>query len=54
MITRRGSKALIQVDGGVTTDNCQQLFAAGADCLIAGSSVFGSTDMIATIKKLKQ
>ena len=54
MITRRGSKALIQVDGGVTTDNCQQLFAAGADCLVAGSSVFGSSDMIATIKKLKQ
>jgi ribulose-phosphate 3-epimerase len=54
MITRRGSKALIQVDGGVTTDNCQQLFAAGADCLVAGSSVFGSDDMIATIKKLKQ
>ena len=54
LIERRGSKALIQVDGGVNTDNSKLLFAAGADCLVAGSSVFGSADVIGTIKALKQ
>lgn len=54
LIARRGSKALIQVDGGVNTENSKLLFAAGADCLVAGSSVFGSADVIGTIKALKQ
>ena len=54
LIERRGSKALIQVDGGVNTENSKLLFAAGADCLVAGSSVFGSADVIGTIKALKQ
>lgn len=53
MIERHGSKALIQVDGGVNTDNAAKLYAVGADCLVAGSAVFGSKDMIATIKALK-
>jgi len=53
MIERRGSKALIQVDGGVNTENAKKLFAAGANCLVAGSAIFGTTDMIATIKTLK-
>ena len=30
----------IQIDGGVTTDNAAALVAAGADVLVAGSSVF--------------
>lgn len=53
LIERRGSKTLIQVDGGVNTENSKLLFAAGADCLVAGSSVFGSEDVIETIKALK-
>lgn len=54
MITRRRSNALIQVDGGVNTENASKLYAAGANCLVAGSAVFGAHDMIATIKELKQ
>ncbi|HRU73313.1 MAG TPA: ribulose-phosphate 3-epimerase, partial [Paludibacteraceae bacterium] len=54
MIERRGSKALIQVDGGVSTENAAQLYAAGADCLVAGSAVFGSDDIMATIRKMKR
>ncbi|PIE84337.1 MAG: ribulose-phosphate 3-epimerase [Bacteroidia bacterium] len=33
---------LIQVDGGVTTQNAGQLWAAGADVLVAGSAVFSA------------
>jgi ribulose-phosphate 3-epimerase len=35
-----GSEARLQVDGGVTPDNAAAIVAAGADVLVAGSSVF--------------
>lgn len=47
MIDRRGSKALIQVDGGVGLDNWKQLREAGADVLVAGSAVYGAEDPMA-------
>ncbi len=40
MITRAGANTLIQVDGGVTLDNCAELVAAGADVLVSGSAFF--------------
>ena len=43
----------IQVDGGVNLDNCTRLKSAGADNLVAGSSVFKSTNPQETIAKLK-
>ncbi len=49
MLLKKNSDALIQVDGGVTEHNSQALFAAGADVLVAGSSVFGSDDPHAAI-----
>jgi len=53
LITEKGSSALIEVDGGVSTANAKELIAAGADVLVAGSFVFKSTDPKATIKSLK-
>lgn len=43
-IRRRGLSTRIEVDGGVTRDNIAGLAAAGADILVAGSSVFGTGD----------
>jgi ribulose-phosphate 3-epimerase len=40
MIDEKGSKALIQVDGGVGLDNWKELREAGADVLVAGSAVY--------------
>lgn len=40
---RTGSKALIEIDGGVGMGNHRQLVHTGADVLVAGNSVFGST-----------
>lgn len=54
MIDREGSKALIEIDGGVTVDNAPLLFNAGADVLVAGSTVFKSDDPIKTIEQLKK
>jgi len=36
-----GSKARLEVDGGVKPTNALQLVQAGADVLVAGSAVFG-------------
>ncbi len=47
-----GSKAEIEVDGGVKENNAQEIIDAGATVLVAGSAVYGSQDIPATIKKL--
>lgn len=44
LITAKDSKALIEVDGGVTLENASMLMQAGADVLVAGSSVFNAPD----------
>lgn len=53
MILKNHSKALIEVDGGVSNKNARQLIEAGADALVAGSFVFNSENPIETIEKLK-
>lgn len=42
LIQERGCHTLIEVDGGVTLANAPLLYQAGADVLVAGSSVFGT------------
>ena len=53
LIERTGSKALIQVDGGVNLDTGRRLVEAGADVLVAGNSVFKAPDPVAMIHELK-
>ena len=53
-IERRGGKALIQVDGGVSTENAGALREAGAGVLVAGSSVFKSQDPVAAMAALRE
>ena len=53
LITESGSSALIEIDGGVTLDNAALLHEAGADVLVAGNTVFGSSDPLQTIAELK-
>lgn len=53
LIDRRGSKALIEIDGGVNRETGLRLVKAGADVLVAGSSVFGAADPAAEILALK-
>lgn len=53
LITRKKAQTLIEIDGGVTTANAQQLVEAGADVLVAGSFVFKSSNPKETIKLLK-
>lgn len=53
LIVRTGSKALIEVDGGVNMETGKLLADAGADAVVAGSFVFKSADPAATIADLK-
>ena len=53
MIELSGSKALIEVDGGVNDRNAAALFDAGADILVAGNYVFKSPDPKAAIDLMK-
>lgn len=53
LIARKGSNALIEVDGGVNLETGSQLVKAGADILVAGNYIFKSEHPIATISKLK-
>lgn len=53
LIEFSNASTLIEIDGGVTDQNANQLVEAGADVLVAGSFVFKSEDPTATIKNLK-
>lgn len=53
LIDRTGSKALIEIDGGVNRETGARLVAAGADVLVAGSAVFKATDPVEEVHILK-
>ena len=44
----------IEIDGGVTLENAGEIIAAGANVLVAGSTVFKSSDMKKTISDLRK
>lgn len=52
MAQEQGTELLIEIDGGVTVENAPKLLAAGADVLVAGSTVFKSADPKATVSQL--
>lgn len=53
LITESGSKALIEIDGGVNDTTGKQLAEAGADALVAGSAIFHDPDPAVAIRRLK-
>jgi len=53
MIDEQLLNVKIEIDGGVTLDNAQMIIEAGADILVAGSTVFKAKDSIQTIAALK-
>ena len=53
MIISRNLKVLIEVDGGVGLQNAEKILQAGADVLVAGSSVFKADDPKEAIKRMK-
>jgi ribulose-phosphate 3-epimerase len=53
LIVSKKSKAKIEIDGGVDLANYKELLHSGADVLVAGNTVFGSSDPMETIRNLK-
>ncbi|MDR1314568.1 MAG: ribulose-phosphate 3-epimerase [Deltaproteobacteria bacterium] len=53
LLLEKGSKALLEVDGGVTVRNADVLRDAGADVLVSGSFLFGSEDRAAAVRALQ-
>lgn len=51
-IDRAGLHTIIEVDGGISAENAGALFNAGADVLVAGSSVFRTADYSETITQM--
>ena len=53
LIDDSGSKALIEIDGGVQAETAPRLVKAGADVLVSGSYIFKSKNPEATIHDLR-
>ena len=52
LIENKNSQAIIEIDGGVTSENAKRLVEEGADVLVAGSFVFKSNNPTETISTL--
>ncbi len=52
MAQEAGLATLIEVDGGISAANAGAVYAAGADILVAGSSVFGADDPAAEVVRM--
>ena len=53
LILKKGSSAIIEVDGGINLETGKLVVDAGADALVAGNFVFKSENPIETIAALK-
>jgi ribulose-phosphate 3-epimerase len=53
LIARRGAKARIEVDGGIDPDTIGRVVAAGAEIIVAGTSVLGQPDPVAALHRLR-
>lgn len=54
LIDESGSKAKIQIDGGINLETGAEVVGAGADILVAGNFIFTSPDPVKTISELKK
>jgi ribulose-phosphate 3-epimerase len=53
LIDERKLALLIEVDGGIKTDNIDLVVRAGAEVIVSGSGIFKSPDYAATIRAMR-
>jgi len=53
LVIVRNTNTLIEIDGGVGLQNAEALLQAGADVLVAGSSIFKAANPIDVINRMK-
>lgn len=54
LLDRAGSRAVLEVDGGITTDTIAEAWTAGADTFVAGTAVFGAADPAQAVRELRR
>lgn len=54
LLDARGSKAALEVDGGITVETIETAWSAGADTFVAGTAVFGAPDPAEAVRALKR
>jgi ribulose-phosphate 3-epimerase len=54
LLDRRGARAALEVDGGITPDTIGAAWTAGADTFVAGTAVFGASDPAQGVRDLKR
>ena len=54
LLSERGSRAFLEVDGGITADTIAAAHAAGADTFVAGNAVFGRGDPARDVRELRR
>jgi ribulose-phosphate 3-epimerase len=54
LLDQRGSRALLEVDGGITMETIGEAWSAGADTFVAGTAIFGSPDPAQAVRDLKR
>jgi ribulose-phosphate 3-epimerase len=52
LLDRQGARAVLEVDGGITTDTIGAAWGAGADTFVAGTAVFGTPDPAEAVRQL--
>lgn len=52
LLDRRRSRAVLEVDGGITVDTIGDAWGAGADTFVAGTAVFGTPDPAQAVRAL--
>jgi ribulose-phosphate 3-epimerase len=53
LITERQLNVRIEIDGGIDRTNIESVVAAGAEIIVAGSAIFGTSDAEAAVKELR-
>ncbi len=53
LLDARGSRAALEVDGGITADTIATAWRAGADTFVAGTAVFAAADPAAAVRSLR-
>lgn len=54
LLIERGSRAYLEVDGGIARETIAEVHRAGADTFVAGSAVFGAADPALEVRELRK
>jgi ribulose-phosphate 3-epimerase len=54
LLDGHGSRAALEVDGGITTETIAEAWRAGADTFVAGMAVFGTVDPAQAVRELRR